>query len=186
MDVKKKQKHAHAAERSPPTPRPWGWVPVSRIHFGETFSCSRVHPTKLCLCPPPPLPPVQTRGGHASRLRVDFSHTRSTAAEPPPTALACAPGAHTYRTDTNTRGRARAHAHAPQVVPGAGHELVPLGPLGLLEVPQEVLPGAPRHLPEVLADRARAAVLPAEPGQRQGVVFLGRLDLSAVGGAKRW
>lgn len=73
------------------------------------------------------------------------------------------------------------HAHKPQVVAGAGDELVALLPLGLPEVSQEVLARAPRHLPEVFADGARAAVLPAEPRQRQRVLVLGALDLCVRG-----
>lgn len=65
----------------------------------------------------------------------------------------------------------------PQVVAGAGHELVAFLPVGLLKVPQEVFSCAPGHLPEVLADRAGTAVLSGKPRESQGVLVLGALDL---------
>ena len=65
----------------------------------------------------------------------------------------------------------------PEVLRRAVHELVVLPLLGFGQVPQEVLPRAPRHPPQVFALGAGARVLAGEPRQGQGILILGGLDL---------
>lgn len=122
--------------------------------------------------PPPPHTPNNT----PPTTTPPPPTTPPPATAPPTTSSPYQHPHHNPKHPHQSRARARARP-LPQVVSRASDELVVLSGLSLLQVPQKVLPGAPGHLPKVLARRAGAGVLAREPRQGQRVLPLRALNL---------